>query len=169
MRWAIVGAVAVSAALVAWGWRSRPSREASAPPWGDGWADLVDVVVVPVSVPTLGVGAARLMVTPRSGYFVYSDGIEVSPPADAPIRLGAPELPVGEMVPGDEPGHMRMKYVDPFAIAVPVDASSTVDGLYHVPLDARFRLCSPHGCQPVRTGKLELVVAVGDAGSSTPE
>lgn len=158
------------AAVVVVTWQSQPSARPAGSTWGgDGWADLVDVEPIPAIIPAQGAGAARLVITPKSGYFVYSDGIELTPPSGTPVRLGGIELPVGEMVPADEPGHTRMKYVDPFEVAVPIDASSAVDGLYQVPVDARLRLCSPRGCQPIRSGRVELVVAVGDAGSSALE
>lgn len=163
----VLGSVS-AAAVVAGLW----SRDSGSKAWrhdgSAGFGDLVSVRPAPVVVPAQGLGVAMIEIEPKNGYFVYGDGIVMSASGDAPLHLGKPELPEGEMVPSDEPGLTRMRYGEPFSLTLPVDASAAVDGLYHVPVDVLLRLCSPQGCQPVRTGEVELVVAVGDAGSSTP-
>ena len=165
----ILGMV-VGTGIAAASWRrAHPARAHATGGWeAIGWGDIVDVEAAPVVVPARGKGVAVFEVKPRDGYFVYSDGLSFSAPGDAGVTLGAPELPAGELIASDEPGRARMRYDGPFSVAVPIDASMAADGLYHLQVDGRLRLCSRSGCQPVRSGKVDLTVAVGDAGSSTP-
>lgn len=123
-----------------------------------GFGDLVAVSSAPVLVVEGGTAEAVVTLSIKDGYVTHAEDVRLGAAPEVPILLGAPVFPKGEAVPGEEPGHERLR--GEVQVRMPIDAGAATVGVHTWNLEAEVRVCSAHGCRAVREGHVPLLVSV---------